>query len=179
MRNSQLSRYYVQGSADDQIEDWPDDRFWEVLKNRLPSGVSERLVTGPTIEKLVTPLRSWVAEPMSFGRLFLAGDAAHVVPPTGAKGLNLAISDVVYLAEAFADRYRTGSMTGLDGYSQTALSRVWRAVRFSWWMTTMMHHFPGIAHDFERRLQLSELEYLAASENARRTMAEGYVGPST
>jgi p-hydroxybenzoate 3-monooxygenase len=178
MRNRQLSRYYVQGSADDRIEDWSDDRFWEVLKSRLPPGVSERLVTGPTIEKLVTPLRSWVAEPMSFGRLFLAGDAAHVVPPTGAKGLNLAISDVVHLAEAFADRYRSGSVTGLDGYSPTALSRVWRAVRFSWWMTTMMHHFPGIAHDFERRLQLSELEYLAASENARRTMAEGYVGPS-
>jgi p-hydroxybenzoate 3-monooxygenase len=108
----------------------------------------------------------------------LAGDAAHVVPPTGAKGLNLAIADVVYLAEALADRYRTGSRTGLDGYSPAALSRVWRAVRFSWWMTTMMHHFPGIADDFERRLQLAELEHLAASENARRTLAEGYVGPS-
>lgn len=178
MRNPHLSRYYVQGSADDMIEDWPDERFWETLRARLPPGVSEHLVTGPTIERLVTSLRSWVAEPMSFGRLYLAGDAAHVVPPTGAKGLNLAISDVVYLAEALADRYRTGSMTGLDGYSKAALSRVWRAVRFSWWMTTLMHHFPGVAGEFERKLQLAELENLAASENARRALAEGYVGPS-
>ena len=178
MRNKHLSRYYVQGSADDIIEDWPDERFWETLRARLPPAVSEHLVTGPTIEKLVTPLRSWVAEPMSFGQLYLAGDAAHVVPPTGAKGLNLAISDVVYLAEAFTDRYRSGSMTGLDGYSTAALSRVWRAVRISWWMTTMMHHFPGVAGAFERKLQLAELENLAASENARRALAEGYVGPS-
>ena len=138
--------------------------------------MADGLVTGPSIEKFVTPLRSWVSEPMSHGRLFLAGDAAHVVPPTGAKGLNLAISDVVYLVEALADHYDNGSMTGLDDYSERALARVWKAVRFSWWMTTMMHRFPGMSDDFERRLQKAELDYLFASENAQRAMAENYVG---
>jgi p-hydroxybenzoate 3-monooxygenase len=176
MRNDNLSRYYVQGSAEDTTEDWSDDRFWEALTTRLPDDVSDTLVTGPSIEKLVTPLRSWVAEPLRHGRLFLAGDAAHVVPPTGAKGLNLAISDVVYLAEALSDFYATGSMTGLDEYSKRALARVWKAVRFSWWMTTTLHRFPGMTDDFDRKLQLAELEYLAVSENARRTMAENYVG---
>jgi p-hydroxybenzoate 3-monooxygenase len=176
MRNQNLSRYYVQGSAEDEIEDWPDDRFWETLLTRLPDTVSDRLVTGPSIEKLVTPLRSWVGEPMSFGRLFLAGDAAHLVPPTGAKGLNLAISDVIYLTEALVGYYRDGSMTGLEGYSTRALTRVWKATRFSWWMTTMMHRFPGLADDFDRRLQRTELEYLYQSENARRAMAENYSG---
>jgi p-hydroxybenzoate 3-monooxygenase len=176
MRNENLSRYYVQGSAEDRIDDWPDDRFWETLAQRLPDSVADRLVTGPSIEKLVTPLRSWVSEPMRLGRLFLAGDAAHVVPPTGAKGLNLAISDVVYLAQAFADHYATGSTAALDEYSATALSRVWQAVRFSWWMTTMMHRFPGVGDDFDRRMQLSELEYLERSETARRSLAENYVG---
>lgn len=176
MRNENLSRYYVQGSAEDRLDDWPDDRFWETLMQRLPDSVSDRLVTGPSIEKLVTPLRSWVSEPMRRGRLFLAGDAAHVVPPTGAKGLNLAISDVVYLAQAFADHYATGSTVALDAYSDTALSRVWQAVRFSWWMTTMMHRFPGVSDDFDRRMQLTELEYLERSETARRSLAENYVG---
>lgn len=176
MRNENLSRYYVQGSADDQIDDWPDDRFWATLQARLPSHVSSRLVTGPSLEKLVTPLRSWVAEPMSFGRLFLAGDAAHIVPPTGAKGLNLAISDVVYLTEAMVEYYRRGSAAALEGYSTRALSRVWKSVRFSWWMTSMMHRFPGMADDFDRRLQRTELEYLHQSENARRAMAENYSG---
>jgi p-hydroxybenzoate 3-monooxygenase len=176
MRNENLSRYYVQGSADDEVDDWPDDRFWETLLTRLPDSVSERLVTGPSIEKLVTPLRSWVAEPMSYGRLYLAGDAAHLVPPTGAKGLNLAISDVIYLTEALAGYYRDRSMTGLEGYSTRALTRVWKATRFSWWMTTMMHRFPGLADDFDRRLQRTELEYLYQSENARRAMAENYSG---
>jgi p-hydroxybenzoate 3-monooxygenase len=176
MRNEHLSRYYVQGSADDEIDDWPDDRFWETLLTRLPDSVSDRLATGPSIEKLVTPLRSWVAEPMSFGRLFLAGDAAHVVPPTGAKGLNLAISDIVYLTDALIGHYRDGSMTGLEGYSTRALARVWKATRFSWWMTTMLHRFPGLADDFDRRLQRTELEYLYQSENARRAMAENYSG---
>lgn len=176
MRNMNLSRYYVQGSADDRVDDWPDDKFWETLLTRLPASVSKLLITGPSIEKLVTPLRSWVAEPMSFGRLFLAGDAAHVVPPTGAKGLNLAISDVVYLTEALVGHYRGGSTTGLEEYSTRALARVWKATRFSWWMTTMMHRFPGLAGDFDRRLQRTELEYLNHSENARRAMAENYSG---
>jgi p-hydroxybenzoate 3-monooxygenase len=176
MRSEVLSRYYVQGLADDEVNDWPDDRFWETLKTRLPEEVSNRLVTGPSIEKLVTPLRSWVAEPMSHGRLFLAGDAAHIVPPTGAKGLNLAISDVVYLTEAMTDYYRHGSTSALDGYSERALTRVWKAVRFSWWMTTMMHRFPGVSDDFDRKLQTTELEHLRDSENARRMMAESYVG---
>lgn len=176
MRNENLSRYYVQGSAQDTVEDWPDDRFWEELSARLPEQAARRLATGTSIDKLVTPLRSWVSEPMSHGRLFLAGDVAHVVPPTGAKGLNLAISDVVYLAEAIAAFYSTGSSTGLDSYSSTALTRVWKAVRFSWWMTTMMHRFPGMGDDFDRRLQLTELEYLFSSENAQRAMAENYVG---
>jgi p-hydroxybenzoate 3-monooxygenase len=176
MRNENLSRYYVQGAAEDTIDDWPDDRFWEALSNRLPPEISSRLVTGPSIEKLVTPLRSWVAEPLRHGRLFLAGDAAHVVPPTGAKGLNLAISDVVYLAEALASYFATGSETGLDEYSARALRRVWKAVRFSWWMTNTMHRFPGVSDDFDRRLQRTELEYLFSSESAQRSLAENYVG---
>lgn len=176
MRNENLSRYYVQGSAEDTTDDWPDDRFWETLKARLPRAVSDRLVTGPSIEKLVTPLHSWVSEPLRHGRLFLAGDAAHIVPPTGAKGLNLAISDVVYLADALAGFYATGRETGLEEYSGRALARVWKAVRFSWWMTSTMHRFPGMSNDFDRRLQRTELEYLLSSENGQRSMAENYVG---
>jgi p-hydroxybenzoate 3-monooxygenase len=176
MRNENLSRYYVQGNATDTTEDWPDDRFWETLLTRLPAEVAGRLVTGPSIEKLVTPLRSWVSEPLRHGRLFLAGDAAHIVPPTGAKGLNLAISDVVYLAEALADNRRSGRQTGLDEYSERALARVWKAVRFSWWMTTTMHRFPGVGNEFDRMLQAAELEYLFSSENAQKAMAENYVG---
>jgi p-hydroxybenzoate 3-monooxygenase len=176
MRNEHRSRYYVQGPADTTLDDWPDDRFWSELSARLPDAAAGGLVTGPSIEKIVTPLRSWVSEPQRHGRLFLAGDAAHVVPPTGAKGLNLAISDVVYLAEALAGFYENGSMAGLDEYSARALARVWKAVRFSWWMTTMLHRFPGMSDDFERRLQRTELDYLFGSENAQRAMAENYVG---
>jgi p-hydroxybenzoate 3-monooxygenase len=176
MRNEHRSRYYVQGPADTTLEDWPDDRFWSELVSRLPDTATTRLVTGPSIEKLVTPLRSWVFEPLRHGRLFLAGDVAHVVPPTGAKGLNLAISDVVYLTEALTSYYEDRSTGGLDGYSERALARVWKAVRFSWWMTTMLHRFPGISDDFERRLQATELDYLFGSENAQRAMAENYVG---
>ena len=176
MRNEHRSRYYVQGPADTTVEEWPDDRFWSELKARLPETVADGLVTGPSIEKIVTRLRSWVSEPLRHGRLFLAGDAGHVVPPTGAKGLNLAISDVVYLVDALAGNYDNGSMTGLDEYSERAMARVWRAVRFSWWMTTMLHRFPGMSDDFERRLQKAELDYLFGSENAQRAMAENYVG---
>ena len=176
MRNEHRSRYYVQGPADTTLDEWPDDRFWSELTARLPEPVADALVTGPSIEKIVTPLRSWVSEPLRHGRLLLAGDAAHVVPPTGAKGLNLAISDVMYLVDALADQYENGSMTGLDQYSERALARVWKAVRFSWWMTTMLHRFPGVSDDFERRLQKAELDYLFGSENAQRAMAENYVG---
>ena len=176
MRNENLSRYYVQGAADDTPEDWPDERFWEALGSRLPDGPAQRLVTAPTLETIVTPLRSWVMEPMRHQRLFLAGDAAHVVPPTGAKGLNLAVSDVAYLARALADFYASGSSAGLEGYSVTALARVWKAVRFSWWMTQTMHRFPGMSDDFDRRLQETELGYLFQSENAQRALAENYVG---
>lgn len=176
MRHENLSRYYVQGKAEDTPEDWSDDRFWEALTTRLPERATTDLVTGPSIEKSVTPLRSWVSEPLRHGRLFLAGDAGHIVPPTGAKGLNLAISDVVYLAEALSDFYSKGSESGLDEYSDRALARVWKAVRFSWWMTSTMHRFPGMSNDFDRRLQQTELDYLFSSENAQRSLAENYVG---
>lgn len=176
MRHSMLSRYYVQCPLDDSVDDWPDDRFWETLSLRLPPDVAETLVTAPSIDKIVTPLRSFVAEPMSFGRLYLAGDAAHIVPPTGAKGLNLALSDVYYLSRALAARYRTGSEEELHSYSERALARVWKAVRFSWWMTQMMHRFPGVHDDFDRKIQRTELDQLAGSEHARRAMAENYAG---
>jgi p-hydroxybenzoate 3-monooxygenase len=175
MRNEMLSRYYVQCEIDDTVEAWPDDRFWGELRARLPAEAADRLVTGPSIEKSITPLRSFVAEPMRYGRLLLAGDAAHIVPPTGAKGLNLAVSDVVYLAEALIEFFSTGSQAGVDAYSDRALQRVWKAVRFSWWMTTMLHRFPDQG-DFGLRLQEAELDYLAGSEAARTAMAENYVG---
>lgn len=175
MRHSMLSRYYIQADADADLDEWPDDRFWAELKARLPEEVAERLVTGPSIEKSLTPLRSFVAEPMRFGRLFLAGDAAHIVPPTGAKGLNLAISDVHYLSRALVAWYERGSMDALDAYSDDALARVWKAVRFSWWMTTLMHRLDD-AGEFGYRVQLAELDYLAESLAARRSMAENYVG---
>lgn len=175
MRNSGLSRYYLQAPADTDLADWPDERFWHELESRLPPAVAERLVTGPSIEKSLAPLRSFVVEPMRFGRLFLAGDSAHIVPPTGAKGLNLAVSDVHYLQNALTDYYATGATQGLDAYSDTALRRVWKAIRFSWWMTTTMHQFPDRGR-FGNRLQRAELEYLISSPSARRTLAENYVG---
>jgi p-hydroxybenzoate 3-monooxygenase len=175
MRHAMLSRYYVQCGIDDAIEDWSDERFWEELRARLPDEVVDRLVIGPSIEKSITPLRSFVAEPLRYGRLTLAGDAGHIVPPTGAKGLNLAFSDVHYLAGALVDAVRGRSTTGLDEYSDRALARVWKAVRFSWWLTTLMHRFSG-SGEFDRRIQEAELDYLASSEAAQRSFAENYVG---
>ena len=175
MRNPMLSRYYVQCTADTDPESWSDEHFWQELRSRIPEAAAESLVTGPSIEKSVTPLRSYVAEPMQWGNLFLAGDAAHIVPPTGAKGLNLAFSDVYYLSEALTERYSSGSTTALERYAARALRRVWKAVRFSWWMTTMLHTFPD-AGEFEHRMQETELDYLAGSSAAQTAMAENYTG---
>ena len=174
MRSPMLSRYYVQCSMDDQIEDWSDDRFWSELFSRLPKDQSDLIETGPSIEKSIAPLRSYVAEPMRHGALFLAGDAAHIVPPTGAKGLNLAVSDVVYLSRALA-AYYGGDDTYLDRYSEMALRRVWGAVRFSWWLTSLLHRFPGQT-DFDQRTQEQEILHLANSAYAQMAMAEQYVG---
>jgi p-hydroxybenzoate 3-monooxygenase len=171
MRNPMLSRYYVQCTADTDAESWSDEQFWDELRARIPEEAASALATGPSIEKSVTPLRSYVSEPMRWGKLFLAGDAAHIVPPTGAKGLNLAFSDVYYLAEAFTD----GSPAALEGYAAKALRRVWKAVRFSWWMTTMLHTFDE-SSEFEHRMQETELDYLAGSTAAQTAMAENYTG---
>ena len=175
MRSTHRSRYYVQCSLDDHIDQWPDDRFWDELKRRLDQKAADHLVTGPSIEKSIAPLRSFVAEPMRFGRMFLAGDAAHIVPPTGAKGLNLAASDVHYLSQALREYYDEKSSAGIDGYSQKALARVWKAVRFSWWMTAMMHRFPDTG-EFGARIQLAELNYLIGSKAAMMSLSENYVG---
>ena len=175
MRSTSLSRYYVQCALDDDIAAWPDERFWDELRRRLPEDLAWVLVTGPAIEKSIAPLRSFVAEPMRHGRLFLAGDAAHIVPPTGAKGLNLAVSDVHYLARAFAAWYGSGDEGLLAAYSDTCLRRVWKAVRFSWWMTTLLHRFPDDG-PFGERLQLAELDYLVNSKAAMTALAENYVG---
>lgn len=173
-RNPMLSRYYIQCPAEDEVESWPDDRFWSELIKRVPTSESDNIVTGPSIEKSIAPLRSQVIEPMQYGNLFLAGDAAHIVPPTGAKGLNLAISDVHYLASAFTARY-SGDTSELGAYSTTALRRVWSSVRFSWWMTVLMHRFPGES-SFEQRMREEDLAYLTRSETARASIAEQYVG---
>lgn len=174
-RNPMLSRYYVQCSLDDDLVDWSDDRFWSELTTRLGSTVGGQVVTGPSIEKSIAPLRSFVAEPMRYGNLFLAGDAAHIVPPTGAKGLNLAISDVHYLSRALAAFYDRGDNDYLNHYSEMALRRVWSAVRFSWWMTTLLHRFPQQS-EFDQRAQEAELDYLASSSHAQAAMAEQYAG---
>jgi p-hydroxybenzoate 3-monooxygenase len=175
MRSSTRSRYYVQVPADEKVTAWSDDRFWDELRSRLDEETAEKLITGPSIEKSIAPLRSFVAEPLRFGRLFLAGDAAHIVPPTGAKGLNLAASDVRYLAEALIEFYGERSSAGIDAYSARALARVWKAERFSWWMTSILHTFPD-TDTFGRRMQRTEFEYLVASEAAARSMAENYTG---
>ncbi|MBV8975329.1 MAG: 4-hydroxybenzoate 3-monooxygenase [Sinobacteraceae bacterium] len=176
MRSRGRSRYYVQCMLEERVEEWPDVRFWDELRLRVPESYAARLVTGPALEKVVVPLRSLVTEPMQFGRLFLAGDAAHIVPPTGAKGLNLAAADVRVLSRGLIEFYRNGSGTLLQEYSARALSRVWKATRFSWWFTRLMHRFSG--DPFARRMQSAELEYLAASEAASRSLAENYVGLS-
>ncbi len=175
MRSMHRSRYYLQCSMDDHIDQWPDNRFWDELKRRLDPEAADHLVTGPSIEKSIAPLRSFVAEPMRFGRMFLAGDAAHIVPPTGAKGLNLAASDVHYLSQALREFYDEKSSAGLDAYSAKALARVWKAVRFSWWMTSMLHKFPDTG-EFGARIQLAELDYLVSSQAAATSLSENYVG---
>jgi len=175
MRSLTRSRYYVQCSLDDHADNWSDDQFWDELRRRLDPEAAEALVTGPSIEKSVAPLRSFVAEPMRFGRLFLAGDAAHIVPPTGAKGLNLAASDVHYLAEALREVYADKSDAGIDGYSAKALTRVWKAERFSWWMTSMLHRFAD-TDEFSSRIQIAELNYLVSSRAATTSLSENYVG---
>jgi p-hydroxybenzoate 3-monooxygenase len=175
MRSPHRSRYYLQCPADERLEAWPDERFWEEFALRLGPDVGGRLKRGPSFERSIVPLRSFVAEPMRYGRLFLLGDAAHIVPPTGAKGLNLAVSDAVMLAEALAERYRNGSHTALDAYSGRALTRVWKAERFAWWLTGLTHRFPE-SGPMERRLQRAEFEYLRDSEAAQTAFAENYVG---
>ena len=175
LRSQVLSRYYVQVPLTDTVEDWSDDAFWDELKRRLPAEVGERMVTGPSIEKSIAPLRSFVAEPMRWGNLFLAGDAAHIVPPTGARGLNSAASDIYYLYHAMLAHYQRGDDSGLENYSAKALARVWKAQRFSWWMTMMLHTFPD-SIDYDRKLQETELAYLFSSERALGSLAENYVG---
>ena len=175
MRSMSRSRYYVQCSLEDKVEDWPDDRFWDEIRRRLPEDVAEAMVTGPSFEKSIAPLRSFVAEPLRFGRLFLVGDAGHIVPPTGAKGLNLAASDVRYLFDGLREHYLDKSDAGIDAYSQKALARIWKAERFSWWMTTTLHSFPD-SGPFGQKMQHAELDYLFSSDHALAALAENYVG---
>ena len=175
MRSHTRSRYYLQVPLTERVEDWSDEAFWDELRLRLDDAAREALVTGPSLEKSIAPLRSFVAEPLRVGRMFLAGDAGHIVPPTGAKGLNLAATDVKYLAAALIEHYRERSDAGLDAYSERCLRRVWRAERFSWWFTSLMHRFPENGA-IGARLQDAELDYLFHSEHAARTVAENYVG---
>jgi len=175
MRSPTRSRLYIQCSLEDRVEDWSDERFYEELKRRLDDEAARRLEPGQSFEKSIAPLRSFVAEPLRHGRLFLAGDAAHIVPPTGAKGLNLAASDVFYLWQALLDFYKRGSSQGIDAYSGRALARVWKAERFSWWMTSMLHRFPE-SSGFDRKIQQAELDYLRSSQAAQISFAENYVG---
>ena len=174
MRSPTRSRYYIQCDAAADLDAWPDERFWDEVCVRLGDAAAQ-VTRGPSFEKSIAPLRSFVCEPMRWGRLFLAGDAAHIVPPTGAKGLNLAVSDVVYLAEALAQHYKVGSEAGIDAYSDRALARVWKAERFSWWFTGLTHRFPDM-NAFERKMQLAELAYIRTSRAAQTALAENYVG---
>lgn len=175
MRNAKLSRYYIQCPTSDRPEDWSDDAFWEELKKRIPKTQADKLITGPSIEKSIAPLRSFVTEPMRWGRLFLCGDAAHIVPPTGAKGLNTAASDVHYLFEGLCQWYQDKNPEGIDQYSARALARVWKAERFSWWFSKLMHRFPHHT-PFDQRMQRAEIEFLRSNEAAQKSLAENYVG---
>lgn len=175
MRSQVLSRYYIQVPITDKVDSWSDDDFWSELKSRLPEDVAAGLEIGPSIEKSIAPLRSFVAEPMRYGNLFLAGDAAHIVPPTGAKGLNSAASDIYYLYHGMLDHYLKDDDAGLEGYSKKALARVWKAQRFSWWMTNLLHRFPDSA-EVDRRFQQTDLDYLFSSDAALASLAENYVG---
>lgn len=177
MRSPTRSRYYVQCTVDDKLEAWPDSRFWDELRRRLPERIAESVITGPSIEKSIAPLRSFVVEPLRFGQLFLVGDAAHIVPPTGAKGLNLAAADVRVLHQGLVEHYSgtcSGTRALLDQYSELCLRRIWKAVRFSWWFTSIMHKFSDDA--FNHRMQLAELDYLSGSNAALASLAENYVG---
>ncbi|MBB3996056.1 p-hydroxybenzoate 3-monooxygenase [Sulfitobacter undariae] len=175
MRNENLSRYYIQCSLSDKPQDWTDEAFWQELKRRIPTAQAETLVTGPSIEKSIAPLRSFVTEPMRWGRLFLCGDAAHIVPPTGAKGLNTAASDVNYLFNGLCDFYENDSTNGIDTYSEKALARVWKAERFSWWFSSLMHTYPDQSQ-FDLKMQVAEIEFLRSNKAAQKAMAENYVG---
>jgi len=175
LRSPTLSRYYIQVPLTDTAEGWSDEQFFDELRRRLPADVADTLVTGPSIEKSIAPLRSFVVEPMQYGRLFLAGDAAHIVPPTGARGLNTAASDIYYLYHALVDHYARGDDHALEDYSQRALARVWKGQRFSWWMTNLLHRFPEHS-PFDRRMQQTELAYLFSSSRALASLAENYVG---
>ncbi len=175
MRHATLSRYYIQVPLTDKVEDWSDEAFWDEFKSRLPSDTAAKLITGPSIEKSIAPLRSFVSEPLRWGNLFLVGDAAHIVPPTGAKGLNLAMSDVFYLYQALVDAVTKADTSGIDAYSEKALARIWKAMRFSWQMTTMMHQFEG-EDNFAQQMRRANLSHLANSETARRDLAENYIG---
>jgi p-hydroxybenzoate 3-monooxygenase len=175
MRSITRSRYYVQCSLDDKVEDWSDERFWDELALRIGDETAANLTRGPSIEKSIAPLRSFVCEPMRHGNLFLAGDAAHIVPPTGAKGLNLAIADVHYLSRALIEWYKSGNVRHLENYSQTCLKRIWKVERFSWYMSMMLHKFPDNSA-FESRMQRAEFDYIAGSDTASRSVAENYVG---
>ncbi|WP_212523302.1 4-hydroxybenzoate 3-monooxygenase [Actibacterium sp. MT2.3-13A] len=175
MRNANLSRYYIQCSLSDHVEDWSDQAFWDELRRRIPAEAADRLVTGPSIEKSIAPLRSFVTEPMRWGRLFLCGDAAHIVPPTGAKGLNTAASDVHYLYHGLLQWYEEKDAEGIDRYSEKALARIWKAERFSWWMTSLLHRFPD-QDPFDLKMQRAELEFLRDSDAAQAALAQNYVG---
>ena len=175
MRNASLSRYYIQCATSDHPDNWSDTAFWDELRRRIPTAQADVLITGPSIEKSIAPLRSFVTEPMRWGRLFLCGDAAHIVPPTGAKGLNTAASDVHYLFEGLSQWYLDNNTAGIDAYSQRALSRVWKAERFSWWFSQLMHRFPDQS-DFDLRMQRAEIDFLRSSDAAQKSLAENYVG---